>query len=208
MVDYNIDSPFATPIYKSTLSVPDSVYLDLKSEPVVKSPANNGYFSRIEHKEKYTLLIEEIGKHVKGYMDWIFHADKRYTYACNGAWVNKHDPGDMTQEHSHSHALVSGIFYVDIPEPAEKAGPLTFIDHSFYPFTEFFNLHFDQYNSFNSKKITYIPRKGDIYLFPSHLKHSVGTNMTQFERWSMAFDFTITTPLSHVSNMMTILPTK
>ncbi len=208
MVNYNIDSCFATPIYKSNLNLPESLYSDLKSEPVVRSPANNGWFIRIEHKEKYNRLLQEIGKHVKNYMDNLFNAGNHYKYVCNGAWVNKHDPGDFTQEHAHCHAIVSGIFYIDIPEPARESGELSFVDHNFYPFTEFFNLDFTQYNSFNSKKISYLASKGDLYLFPSKLKHSVGANMTDKDRWSMAFDYIITSPLENATNTISISPTK
>ena len=50
-------------------------------------------------------------------------------------------------------------------------------------------IDFEEYNETNSTTWTYVPKNGDIYLFPSFLKHSVEKNLNKKNRYSLAFNF-------------------
>ena len=47
----------------------------------------------------------------------------------------------------------------------------------------------DRYNHFTSQKGSYAPKDNLLLLFPSWLKHSVNSNMSKSERYSISFNY-------------------
>jgi len=88
------------------------------------------------------------------------------------AWATVHESGISHLPHTHPDELVSGVFYVKMPE---KAGSILFDDPR-GPLPPFDN------------RIVIRPQEGDIILFPSWLTHQVAPTQGNEERISIAFN--------------------
>ena len=207
-MDFNVEYLFVTPVYKSSIDIESSTIQSLMGEEVRRNMKKNGFASRgnLHTKEEYKTLFQRIDSEVARFCSSIYKLKPTYSYRCNGAWVNVHEPNDWAQVHQHPHSMVSGILYLEIPDPNEIAGTLNFSNPNFHPFTEFFYLEYEEFNMFNCQTVSFIPKKGEIFLFPSHLKHSVTQNLTEANRYSLAFDYIISSPIVTDENSLTMLP--
>jgi uncharacterized protein (TIGR02466 family) len=107
------------------------------------------------------------------------------------SWVNRNSPGEFTHLHPHPNSIVSGVFYMDVPD----GNALIMFHKQEAGGTGYFILEPGKYNKDTNRDHTYSSRTyklnvtaGDLVLFPSWLLHSVPTNTTKFERWCMAFN--------------------
>jgi hypothetical protein len=84
-----------------------------------------------------------------------------------GFWLNAMAPGQGTSRHCHDEndELLSGVYYVTAPR---ESGAILFHDGPF--------------------ETRVVPRAGLMLLFPPELPHSVGTNLSQALRLSIAFN--------------------
>lgn len=103
----------------------------------------------------------------------------------NNLWFNINGYKDHNMMHDHQGSLISGVLYSHATD-AENQGNIEF-------HREDSAIHYipplDRYNHFTSQKGSYQPKKGLLLLFPSWLKHSVNSNMSQQERYSLSFNY-------------------
>ena len=99
-------------------------------------------------------------------------------------WCNVNTYGDYNVLHNHHGSILSGVFYVDVPD--ENMGNINFVrsdDISYYlPKLE-------EYNNFTGERATYKPETGRVLIFPSWLKHSVDANRSKKNRISVSFNY-------------------
>lgn len=103
----------------------------------------------------------------------------------NNLWFNINGYKDHNLLHDHQGSLISGVIYTSVEEP-DLMGNIEF-------HREDSAIHFipplDRYNHFTSQKGSYGPMEKLLLLFPSWLKHSVNSNMSQKERYSISFNY-------------------
>lgn len=103
----------------------------------------------------------------------------------NNLWFNINGYKDHNMLHDHQGSLISGVIYTSVEEP-DLMGNIEF-------HREDSAIHFipplDRYNHFTSQKGSYGPMEKLLLLFPSWLKHSVNSNMSQKERYSISFNY-------------------
>jgi len=108
----------------------------------------------------------------------------------NNLWFNINGYKDHNLLHDHQGSLISGVLYTNVIDP-DKMGNIEF-------HREDSAIHFipplDRYNHFTSTKGSYAPRDGLLLLFPSWLKHSVNSNMSKSERYSISFNYGVGAP--------------
>lgn len=93
------------------------------------------------------------------------------------SWVNVNRHGNYNVMHSHNDNLLTGVFYVKVPEDANSNLILYRNDGA-----EYFNKAF-------SGDFVITPIAGRLYIFSPWLKHSVDINSSSNERISIAFNF-------------------
>ena len=112
----------------------------------------------------------------------------RTTFYIQNSWINIHEPNDWAQEHRHANSLISGCLYLKIPK---NSGKIRFIKNqswtTVFPTSTTFD--YTEINHINSEFWSFEPSEGMILLFPSHLQHSVETNLSNENRYSLAFNF-------------------
>jgi len=97
------------------------------------------------------------------------------------SWANLHDRGGLNQLHMHEHALLSGVFYLSVPE---GSGPLLFRD----PRPGVLHSPFGGEGPNACKVVSLPPRAGLLVLFPHWLEHSVEPHDSDEPRIAIAFN--------------------
>jgi uncharacterized protein (TIGR02466 family) len=100
-------------------------------------------------------------------------------------WININGPGAYHTLHNHQDALLSGVFYIDVPD--ENMGDLRFYrpDDAQYYIPDNLN----QYNTITSTMATYPPKPGMVAIFPGWAKHEVTQNKSNNERIAVSFNY-------------------
>ena len=104
------------------------------------------------------------------------------------SWVLRHRPEHWSQAHSHPNSILSGVLYLDVPE---GSGEIQFYKPENYHNwinTDTLRFMVNEWHEYNCDAWSIPPKAGQLFIFPSHLKHSVYINETKESRWSLAFD--------------------
>ena len=129
----------------------------------------------VNYKNFLNVLEEEANKLAK-----IIGCEKVF---LDNIWLNVNRNKDYNMLHDHPNSVVSGIFYVKVPE---NSGELIFSNENLI---RFYPLKIKEYNKYNSQIWKFEPKENTLYLFPSWIKHMVSSNFTNEERISLAFNF-------------------
>jgi uncharacterized protein (TIGR02466 family) len=104
----------------------------------------------------------------------------QFRYASQ-AWVNLHDPGSFNAMHVHCNVLLSGTYYLKVPE---GAGPIRFRDPRpgvvLSPFVD------GGINTCRDQLIQ--PKEGQLVVFPNWLDHAVDVHEGVEPRISIAMN--------------------
>jgi uncharacterized protein (TIGR02466 family) len=124
--------------------------------------------------------------------DYIFpHLNNGIPYQWNfeliNMWININQKGNYNVCHCHPSSLLSGVFWIKIPE---NSGNLEFINPNNYQeglLTDTLpNDVATKHNFFNTLIVS--PREGSLIIFPSHIFHNVTENKCDEDRISIAFN--------------------
>ena len=109
------------------------------------------------------------------------------------AWININPPGAYNLMHDHPNVHMSGVMWIKSPK---DGGVIEFLNpNDFQAHTEI-SCYTDEFKDRNLVHHAYWipPLEGRMVIFPSHLKHSVGENMSNEDRISVSFNITLTNP--------------
>jgi len=192
--EFKIHNLWPIPVYENNFEV-DSKWLNyVKDITYERVESDNGDISVDRNlldnnilnglKEKINYHIDLYTKkylNVKGFNVSPDLKDK-VSFYLQESWCIKHKPHDYSHSHYHKGSLVSGVYYVKVPN---NSGHLVFQKTSSYVniFPSAINI---EYNDEDLKTIDV--KEGDIYLFPSHLMHKVNKNLSDDDRYCISFD--------------------
>jgi uncharacterized protein (TIGR02466 family) len=100
-------------------------------------------------------------------------------------WLNINNKHDYNLLHDHQKSILSGVYYVSVPE--DNMGDLVLHrgDNADY----FLQGNFSELTMMNAPNCTKKPVESTFYIFPSWIKHHVERNESDKERISIAFNF-------------------
>lgn len=101
-------------------------------------------------------------------------------------WININGPYDYNMPHDHQNSVLSGTYYVSVPEP--NMGDLVLHRGDSAEFFLTSKVKREQTMA-NALSVPCPVEESKFYLFPSWVKHSVDRNNTSSERISIAFNF-------------------
>ena len=176
---------FPTPVYHNNIGLDyeDGVVVDCER-------LNSGYISR---EQNYLLtnlpLKEAIEKEVYKYLRNHLNISPFVDIKHQCSWVLIHKKGDYSPQHHHSNSWLSGVYYISVNE---NSGKLGFHDSYPYGFTAGnIDPPIDEFTVTNSYMWEFLPRGGDIFIFPSHLTHSSQPNLSEEQRVCVSFNYTL-----------------
>ena len=154
-----------------------------KEEPAgVKKSSYGGWQSDTyyNHVEGFESITDKIDKTIETIRNQIGVPELK----LKNFWCNVNTYGDYNVLHNHHGSILSGVFYVDVPD--ENMGNINFVrsdDISYYlP-------KMKEYNNFTGESATYKPETGRVLIFPSWLKHSVDGCKSKNNRISISFNY-------------------
>jgi uncharacterized protein (TIGR02466 family) len=153
-----------------------------KQEPVPAGRSNRkGWNSQpiVFSREEYRVLLEASNQaFMHAFAD--MQLAKPFKFALQ-AWANLHDPGSYNALHVHANVLMSGCYYIKIPE---GAGPIRFRDpRPGVVLSPFIN------GGINTcQDILIHPKEGQLVVFPNWLDHAVDVNEADDTRISIAMN--------------------
>ena len=182
---------FPIPLLEDNVPVPSKILEHIKSVEYFKH--ETGYMShdKILDNPEMSVIKKIITQRVEKYFYDYCQFSKEAKPILISSWANLHKKGDYGHSHFHENSVISFVWY---PLVDDQSG--TFV---MYPKMNLFGntLAFpkDQDNRYNSGNLGFYPRNGDLYIFPSHMVHGVQELRHEFDRYSLAGDYMITSPL-------------
>ncbi len=169
-------------------------YLDVSYEII--DFANNLDYERLETQyithQKYILDLPNmlpfrsfITEKVYEYFYNVCGFSKEVVPIITTSWINLHHQGDSNDTHIHYNSIVSGVWYLSTEE---GTGDFMFMRDNKELFGNTFSFPSNTPNNYNSGYSAFSPKTGDLFIFPSCLKHRVDPNKEQFNRLSLAFN--------------------
>lgn len=99
-------------------------------------------------------------------------------------WLNVNPPGGYNGPHQHTNAVLSGVYYIDVPRgPSKKGGAIEFLAP--HPVRLLAGLV--KAPMFSERSYVQ-PKAGDLLIFPGQLPHWVHPNDSGKPRVTMAFN--------------------
>lgn len=109
-------------------------------------------------------------------------------FVVNNGWVNINGKKDFNSVHIHGSSFYSAVYYV---KGGENKGNIVFCNPIFY-FDGLMGMNkIKSYGLYNSTEWFYPPVTGRLLIFPSWLTHYVKPNLTDEDRISIAFNFSL-----------------
>ena len=183
-----IHNIFADTIFETNVSLMDSEYNFIKETkyiPYLSKGGNESDDKQILNNIELKSLKIKIINQLTIYVYNILKVDPKIKFYMTGSWVNKYTLNDGAGVHCHPYSYISGVYYIDVPE---NSGDIHFYKRSSY-LAGGSPLMYSEANSFNSNKYHIKPKKGDLLFFSSDMLHSVNSNLSDKERYSIAFNF-------------------
>ena len=195
---------FPTPIFYTDLHDAHTINDDIKplihqwreddpaGELRTNEPSAGGWHSRTQMhlRREYDALTAQIFEFVHGVFTQQGY-DTGFEPACDSMWANINPRHASNRQHSHPHALWSGVYYVQTPT---DCGLLYFSDPRAQ--TRVMPPYYDVQHRPASTwhEVHYQPVEGRLLLFPGWLPHAVQPNMSTLadaagERISISFNF-------------------
>ena len=151
----------------------------------------NGLMSNDKHildNKNLINLNKQIIKKVGEYTKNIIEIDSKITFYFTNSWAMKHKKGDYAHAHAHSNSVISGVFYVEVPE---NSGDILFHKNSYNSSNAMLSslaLPYQRYNQYNSEEWSIKTEDNLLVLFPSNLTHSVPVSLNKKNRYCIAFN--------------------
>lgn len=174
------------------------------SDEVCDEIFKKGLNSKVDHKTKLASIIEDVRKFDKKedqeylisvldpYLDCYLKSkmhfspnDQNVKLEAINFWVNFQNPGEINPEHTH-HGDLSFVLYLNIPEGIIRenqnfkgtgAGPGKIV------------FRYGEQSNWAVSLQSFLPSKGDIFIFPANLSHSALPFKTPGTRISVSGNF-------------------
>jgi uncharacterized protein (TIGR02466 family) len=181
----NLIDIFSIPLYQAKLTIDNDKLLQYCYSVEEKDPGRNisnqgGYQSNdLPEDDELDELFEQITKHSHNLCNQM-QISPVYMW---GSWINTNRKSSSNWPHTHNTAIISGVYYVKVPE---NSGDIEFqspTENLMHPFQERINS-----NKYNSDRWLMPSIESVLYLFPAWLSHGVKPNFTDEDRVSIAFN--------------------
>ena len=181
---------FSTPVGHKSISIDNkaiedyALSLQLNDKGRQKS-MRNGWQSNDTDSPILSPLKSEILNYTKEYKS---HLKIKCGFRIDNMWININNTAGMNVEHYHPFCLLSGVYYVRCND---SNGNLYFRNPN--PVNYDWGKDVSIYKDYSDNIVAadtwdFVPKEGDLYLFPSWAKHGVLSNTTNNNRISISFN--------------------
>lgn len=162
-----------------------SLAYDLKSNSPGKLISGYGGWQSDRFKDNFPDKLKPLIEQLENRIVEIAFQIQIPTPKFGNIWFNLNSPGSYNQIHNHMGAILSGVYYVDVPD--SESGDIEFHrnDEADYYLRQILKPG----HHFSSIKLIYPAKTNTLYIFPAWLKHSVQGNKSDKDRISISFNY-------------------
>ena len=137
-------------------------------------------------------LLIEIEKNLIPF-EQVLRLRKEFKLKVANIWANVNGPGAMNYPHIHPGSVLSGVYYVTLPE---NSGNLRLINPNLFNFVSLESIGgVETFTEgpclFTTEHTLHKSQSGGLLIFPSHLSHYVLPNLSKQKRISISFNTTV-----------------
>lgn len=206
-VDFDIAPLFPTPVGIYKIRNFKNTYVDVNNydeELFFKNPNQHNTINTISNNVLLEPQFKELKDIVDGMMEHYLYGTlclpqtAKMKLVCS--WLAIGFPGSYTISHLHTNSLYSGVMYLN---SETGSGDLEFAKSFSMPTYSSTSVKPQPLvpNILNSDTWKITPESGDVFIFPSHLEHSVSTNTSGKNRCVISFNYFLTGNISEDSTM-------
>lgn len=188
MPEFNVHTMWPFPVYTGMLPVKEEWKTHIKNLKYERTHIGNSDIS----EDKFIFrrmpdLQKELRVHIDNYTRKFLTVKKSVSFYMQNSWCNIHQPDDASQIHYHANALLSGVYYPILPK---NSGDLVIHKPNMHNnvFHGPMQFNYDDINNITCEQYVLELSEGSIVIFPSHLNHSVQKNLSNENRYSIAFN--------------------
>jgi uncharacterized protein (TIGR02466 family) len=179
---------FPIPLYQTSLNVDPNILEFIKSQKFEKmskfSISKDPNILELEELHEVKNLITE---KVKEFFYDVCQTSNDVYLELSASWGVWLKEGDYSEVHSHANSVISGVWYLST---TENSGDFVVArDVGLFGNTFIFGPEIS--NSINQYFKSFKPNIGDMYIFPSTLKHKITECFDDTDRISIAFNFMV-----------------
>ncbi len=189
MSQFQVYNLWPIPVYKSEIPVREKWKVLIKGLEYERTHVNNSDIS----KDRTILnsmpeLKSEIENHCELFTRKYLTVKDNAKFYLQNSWCNIHGSNESSQIHYHGNSLLSGVYYPILPE---NSGHISFHkgNSCINIFHQSIRFEYDELNNITAEQYVVNLEEGAIIIFPSHLEHSVQENLSNQNRYSLAFNF-------------------
>jgi uncharacterized protein (TIGR02466 family) len=181
---------FPTEVYEDEIVNVDNKILNAECFQLQKfssnsvSVSNSGGWQSPSFDKPLSSEIEKLINNISVKLESIYkgYGISRYPRLLN-YWVNINQPNNYNISHNHTLSFFSCVYYVKVPK---NSGDLI-IERS--DDSAYFIQYFEEINQHGAQAIILDSAENKLVCFPAWVKHSVGQNLSNDTRISIAFNF-------------------
>ena len=189
MPEFTTYNLWPIPVYKSHVPVREKWKVLLKGLEYERTHVNNSDISKDRNVlNSMPELKTEIENHCELFVRKYLTVKDNAKFYLQNSWCNIHGPDEKSQIHYHGNSLLSGVYYPIFPK---DSGSISFHRGGIYTnvFHQSIRFEYDEHNNITAEQYVVELEEGAIVIFPSHLEHSVQKNLSNENRYSLAFNF-------------------
>jgi uncharacterized protein (TIGR02466 family) len=180
---------FPTPLYRNSIEVDEETKHRVMN--LTYDRYKTGLFTHTNVLEEPGMgtIKAQIFKELDYYIYEYLKVVPAIEYYITTSWVMKHVKDDYTVHHCHTNSIFSGVVYISVDQ---NSGGIKFTRdakcYNLWPPS----LHADTttgvLDRVTTTEWTVVPKNGDVLIWPSHLVHEVHPNLSDIERYALAFN--------------------
>jgi len=202
MSEVKLHNIFPTTISQSNIGVDKNIKRHLINEAydfIYQNDVKNGSTTvnkYILNDKKYSFLSKKILDTLSHIIYNIYTIDRNLKFFITNSWCVKHEKNDVAELHNHDNSIISGVYYFQTPK---NSGDIIF--HRSTSLNSLFTktLTIPTNINFNEHKMKV--EEGTLLLFPSHLLHKTEPNLSNKNRYCLAFNVFFTGSIGSNNNL-------
>tara|TARA_Y100000592_G_scaffold93933_1_gene157932 strand:+ start:549 stop:1163 length:615 start_codon:yes stop_codon:yes gene_type:complete len=188
MPEFKVHNLWPVPIYQSRIKTKDEWKEKIVNFKYGRTNVGNSDITEDRNiLDRMPDLKSEIEIHTQNYIRKYLHIKKDLDFYMLNSWVNIHRPNDWSQIHNHGNSLLSGVYYPVFPK--DGGGIIFHRCNRINLFDQCIMMEYDEDTIVNAARYQIDVSEDLILLFPSHLEHSVNKNLSNKNRYSLAFNY-------------------
>jgi len=184
VTNHTIHPVFPTPVFEGFIDLDQSEVNMFKQVKMIDRPL--GYVSEnVQVLDSAPITASQIMDKICYMVDYLGY-DQEMVFSSS--WINLHKIGNMTPDHTHANAVLSGVLFLDIPPDSGEFRIASPLNKGSCMLSTQIELDQKRISPFTAKFHYISPTPGQLLIFPSQLHHMATESKSSEDRWTLSFN--------------------